>query len=351
MAKKVKIGLIGLGFMGSTHFRIHQSNPDAQITALADVDPVKRKGDISAVIGNIGNDDNSKPLDLTNIAVYDDPFKLIAEADVDMVDICVPTPFHAELIVAALKAGKHVFSEKPLCRNLEQMNAIADAVRNSDRFFNAGLCIRAWPEYRHAKELYDSGKFGKVICATFRRLSPTVIGGGAWNNWFCDGKMSGGALLDLHMHDADAINYFFGRPARVTAFGVAGVRCPDAIDHVVAHYDYGNGTVICAEGSWIFERATPFQMTFIIKFEKATVRLGTDGYAIFWADGTTEKPQGASPDAPTGWHVELKYFVDCVKNNVKPDKYQTIDSVLDSFRLIMAEQQSIDEKQTITIKY
>ena len=68
---KVRIGLVGLGFMGSTHFRVYRDFvPNAQVVAVADVDPVKRTGDISSVKGNIGNDDNSIPLDFTGIKVY-----------------------------------------------------------------------------------------------------------------------------------------------------------------------------------------------------------------------------------------------------------------------------------------
>ncbi|MBR0460218.1 MAG: Gfo/Idh/MocA family oxidoreductase, partial [Victivallales bacterium] len=96
---KVKIGQIGLGFMGTTHYRIHNSLPYAQVTAVADVEEEKRKGDISSVIGNIGNDDNSKPLDFSNVEVYDDPLEMIQKADIDIVDITVPTPWHAEYIL------------------------------------------------------------------------------------------------------------------------------------------------------------------------------------------------------------------------------------------------------------
>ena len=102
---KVRIGIIGLGFMGSTHFRIYRSLPNAEIVALADVDPAKRKGDISSVNGNIGNDDNSIPLDLTGVTTYENGFDLINDPNVDVVDICVPTPYHKDYMVAALKAG------------------------------------------------------------------------------------------------------------------------------------------------------------------------------------------------------------------------------------------------------
>ena len=67
--KQVKIGLVGLGFMGSTHWGVYQGMKNAKVVALADVDAKKRRGDISAVVGNIGGGDNSKPLDLTGVTV------------------------------------------------------------------------------------------------------------------------------------------------------------------------------------------------------------------------------------------------------------------------------------------
>lgn len=79
---------------------------DAQIVALADVDANKRKGDISKVVGNIGNADNSQPLNMEGIKTYESGFDLINDPNVDVVDICCPTPDHAAYIVAALKAGK-----------------------------------------------------------------------------------------------------------------------------------------------------------------------------------------------------------------------------------------------------
>ena len=351
MTKKVRIGLIGLGFMGTTHYRIYDSLPDAQVVAVADIDPARRRGDISTVWGNIGNSDNSIPLDFSQVQTYASGLELIQQAEVDMIDICVPTPWHKEFIVAALAAGRHVFSEKPLCRDLAQMEEIVAAVKASGKFFNVGLCIRAWPEYRHARQMYRAGKFGALKCATFRRFSPTADGGGAWENWFCKFDLCGGALLDMHMHDADAVRYFFGPPKAVTAFGAKGLRSDCSIDHVVANYDYGDGTLVCAEGGWGFEKTVPFEMSFIIQCEKATIQLNHTGYKIHWQDGTVESPEVSDPALPTGWHQELAYFVACVKNNTPPVKYQNLDEVVESFKLIMAEQQSIDEKRTVQIKY
>ena len=326
--KQVKIGIVGLGFMGTTHWGIYKGLKNAKIVALADVDAKKRKGDVSAVVGNIGGGDNSKPLDLTGVKVYDCALALAKDPDVDVVDICMPTPDHADIVCAALAAGKHVFCEKPLCR--------------------VGLCVRAWPEYRHAYEYFKSGKAGKMKSATFKRISPSVDGN-AWQNWFMDGARSGGALLDLHVHDADEVNYFFGMPKSVTAVGATGIVSKGGVDHVVATYDYGDGTLVMAEGGWAAAKGTPFEMSFTIVCEKATLKLDASGYHIYPVKGKAIAPKVDVKAGPTGWHQELAYFVNCVAKGVKPEKYQTLASVEDTMKLIFAEERSVRTRKTIRI--
>lgn len=348
--KEVKVGLIGLGFMGSTHWRIYEALPGVKVTALADVDAAKRSGDVSKVVGNIGGGDNSAPLNMQNVTVYEDALQMIAEADVDMIDICVPTPLHKDYILAALKAGKHVFSEKPLCRTLEEIAVIREAVKASGKFFNVGMCVRAWPEYDTAKQLLDSGKLGAVKSALFRRMSPSVDGN-AWNNWFMNDAMSGGAALDLHTHDTDIVCYFFGNPAAVRSAGARGVVSDNGIDQIITSYDYQDGKFITAEGGWCAPACVPFEMSFQIVCEKAALKLDAAGFHIYWNCGKVETPDTGDASLPTGWHRELKYFTDCVRDNVTPDRYQTPESVFNSLAVVMAEIQSVDSKQPVEVKY
>ncbi len=348
--KEVKVGLIGLGFMGSTHWRIYDALPGVRVVALADVDAAKRSGDISKVVGNLGGGDNSAPLDMTGVAVYEDALKMIAETDADIIDICVPTPKHKEDILAALKAGKHVFSEKPLCRSLEEISEIRKAVKASDKFFNVGMCIRAWPEYDSAKTILDSGKLGKVKSALFRRLSPSVDGN-AWRNWFMNDAMSGGAALDLHTHDTDFVCYLFGDPKAVRSAGVRGVVSDNGVDHIITAYDFADGKLITAEGGWCAPSCVPFEMSFQIVCEKGALKLDASGYHLYWNDGRVETPDTGDASLPTGWHRELKYFTDCVRDNVKPDRYQTPESVFRSLAVVMAEIASADSKQPVEVKY
>ena len=346
--KQVRIGIIGLGFMGTTHFRIYRANKKCVVAAISDVDIKKRKGDISAVVGNIGNDDNSKPLDFKGVKVYEDAMDLIADPEIDMVDICVPTAYHTKYVVAALKAGKHVFCEKPLCRKPEELKAIAAAAKNAKTFINCGLCVRAWPEYRHAWEYYKSGKAGKMLSATFKRISPGVKGN-SWQDWYMNGLLSGGALLDLHVHDIDEVNYFFGMPKKVTSFG-ANITSKGAIDHVISVYDYGTGQLVTTEGGWEQSSGATFEMSFNIVCEKATIKLDQNGYAIYPVKGKMIKPKLDVKAGPTGWHQELAYFVDSILKGKKPDKYQTLESVIDSMKIAFAEMKSVSQKKAVKIE-
>lgn len=349
--KEVKVGLIGLGFMGSTHWRIYESLPGVKVVALADIDAAKRAGDISKVVGNIGGGDNSKPLDMTGVATYEDAFKMIAETDADIIDICVPTPLHSQYLIAALKAGKNVFCEKPLCRNIQQLNEIRSALKESKGFFNTGMCIRAWPEYDAAKKLIDSGAVGSVKSALFRRLSPSVDGN-AWNNWYMKEEISGGAALDLHLHDADFICHLFGKPQAVSSFGARGVVSDNGLDHIMTVYDFGDDKLVTAEGGWCAPASVVFEMSFQIVCEKATIKFGADGsFKVLWVDGKVETPDTGDAALPTGWHRELKYFTDCVRDNVTPDRWQTPDSVIASLAVVMSEIESATTGKKVEVKY
>lgn len=348
MERKVKVGIIGLGFMGTTHFSIYKANPKAELVAIADVNINKLKGDISSVVGNIGGGDNSKPLDLSGIKTYKDAMALINDPEVELVDICVPVYLHKKYAVAALELNKNVLCEKPLAANSSEAMEILNAAEKSKGSIMTGMCVRFWPEYRHAYELINSGKAGKVRSATLKRLSPS-IDGNSWENWFMKSALSGGAIYDLHLHDTDAVRYFFGMPESVTSFGVKGIRSDNGIDHVMTRYDFGNGSLITAEGGWDAAKGTPFEMSFQIVCEKMTIRLSETGYKVIYEDGSVEEPKLADPALPTGWHIEIDYMLDCVKNGVKPEKYTTLRETVNSIRIVEAEMKSIETSSNVKL--
>jgi len=346
MQEKVKVGIIGFGFMGTTHYNIYRNHPKAQIVAMADIDPRKRNGDISAVCGNISGGDNSKPLDLSGIITYADGMELIRDPEVELVDICVPVYLHKQYALAVIAAGKHVLCEKPLARTSADAKEIVAAARKSTQAVMVGMCVRFWPEYAHTACMIASGKAGKVRSATFKRLSPDINGNG-WENWFMKSELSGGAIFDLHLHDTDFIRYVFGMPKAVTAFGVKGIRSDNGIDHVMARYDYGDGALITAEGGWDATRGTPFEMSFQIVCDNMTFRLSETGYKIIRADGTVEAPQVGSATLPTGWHLEIDHLLGCILAGTKPA--MDLNGIVDAITIVEAEMASIDTKNTIKL--
>ena len=337
---KIRVGLIGLGFMGLTHYERYCKMENAEIVALADVNPAKRAGDVSAIRGNIDTTEKPAHLDFSKIAVYDNGFDLIANPDVDLVDICTPTPWHAELIIAALKAGKHVMAEKPMARTLAQAEAIGEALKTAKGQLNIGMVVRVFEAYQYLYRQHKAGAYGKLRSAVLRRVSGTLNDpkGAHWNNWFMNADYSGGALLDLHLHDTDFICYLLGRPKAVSSTGL-NITSDHGTDHVVTRYHYDDGTMVMAEGNWACATGVRFSATFELIYEKATVRLMPEGFKIYWNDGRVEKP---ALDGVDGYAFELQYFVDCVQKGIKADKYQTFEDVMGSFKVVMAEQASVD---------
>ncbi|MBL7134501.1 MAG: Gfo/Idh/MocA family oxidoreductase, partial [Phycisphaerae bacterium] len=174
----IRVGLIGLGMMGRCHYAGWEAADGAEVTAIADTDPKRAAGDLSGGWGNI--DAGTEVFDMTRITGTTDPLELIAMADVDLVDVCVPTPFHAELAIAALKAGKHVVCEKPLGRTYEQAKAIAAAAEEAQGLFMPAQCIRFWPQWAWLKGVIDEGTYGPVRGSTFRRVASMPPG------WFAN---------------------------------------------------------------------------------------------------------------------------------------------------------------------
>ena len=98
-------------------------------------------------------------------------------------------------------------------------------------------------------------------------------------------------------------------------------------------------------------KTTPFEMSFQIICEKATIKMDGAGYKIYNVDGSVTVPELNCGDLPTGWHQELNYFVNCVRDNVTPDRYQTPDSVFEGLQVVMAEMESVDSGNAVEVKY
>jgi predicted dehydrogenase len=122
----LKVGIIGMGMMGWFHARRYLAMADAELVAIADVTPERLEA-TEAVVGNLA--DAGQAADLDALARYGDGSALIAEADVDVVDICLPSFLHAPYTIEALNAGRHVICEKPMALGVDEADRMIDAAR------------------------------------------------------------------------------------------------------------------------------------------------------------------------------------------------------------------------------
>ncbi len=328
----VRVGILGLGFMGKCHYDTYARVPGARVDAICDVDATKRSGDWSAIAGNIGGAGGR--VDLSALRVHDRADRLLADPEIDVVDITLPTHLHADWAVKALEAGKDVICEKPMARTSAEARRMAKAAERTGRRLFVAHCIRYWPAYAKAREIVQAGRHGRVLSATFRRQSPTPLW--SWRNWLQDPKKSGACALDLHIHDADFVLYCFGRPRAVTSHA-AGFRKGRA-DHIVTAYDYGKDCLVTAEGAWEYAAGYPFAMTFSIAMERATLHFAADGGLHLYP--VRGKPKTIKLKAGDGYEHELRDFIACIRKG-RDSAVVSPASACESVALVEAELKSV----------
>ena len=349
-AKKLGVGIVGIGFMGSTHYAIHKASKRSEVVAICDTDNKKLKGDWSAIGGNIG-DGSNKLEDLSGINAYTKLDDLLKDPKVDVVDITLPTYLHADAAIKALKAGKHVMCEKPMAINSKEAKRMLAVSKKSKGKFMIGHCIRFWPEYAYLKDLVDNKKYGKVLSCSLRRISPMPTW--TWQNWMMDTEKCGSAALDLHIHDADYVRFLFGKVQSVTAMSAVPTKKKGA-QHMAALYSVKNGACVTVEGGFACAPTYGFNMNYTVIFEKATV------------DFTTSTVEGQSPlevhlntgkkltpsvkkyqtGGVTGWDCEIDYFLKCCQTGAAITLNKPEDSLL-AVELIEAEVKSATTGKTV----
>jgi predicted dehydrogenase len=290
------IGILGLGFMGRTHVAAWRAAERAgfpnRLVAVSDPDPERRRG-VGGGSGNLATGAREERLfDPAEVAGYATPAELFADARVDLVSICTPTDSHVELARQALAAGKHVLVEKPVGRSSAEVACLAAAARDAASrgiVCMPALCMRFWPGWVELKRAVVERTWGPVQSAAFQRLAAPP----AWNDAFYrDHARSGGALFDLHVHDADFVQHLFGMPESVVSSG--------SPDHLTTLYRYGtDGPVhVAAEGGWDHTSGFAFRMRYVVVFAEATLDFdfGRDP-RLFLCRGGKAEPVSLAPHA------------------------------------------------------
>ncbi|MEG2931226.1 MAG: Gfo/Idh/MocA family oxidoreductase [Ruthenibacterium sp.] len=296
----IQIGILGAGGMGTVHLNNYARMEDCKVVALCDPSPAAeetaRKG---------------------GLTLYTEIEKMLADSEVQLVDVCTPTFLHRTHVMAALNAGKYVICEKPLALTRADAQEMFALAREKHVQIFVGQVLQFAPSSKVLHSLVKSGEYGKMLDAQFLRLSACP----RWvkNGWLFDKSKSGHLPFDLHIHDLDFLVSLLGKPDSYT-YTATGREGLDYKEHYRFSYRFGE-TTVCAEAAW-YNADIPFTATWRVYFEQAVVIF--DGVTltayqfdheprVFDIEETLKIPTGINVP-PTGmFYEELSSFLHTVE--------------------------------------
>ncbi len=311
----LKVGLVGVGGISGAHIPAWEAMDDAELVALCDIRPEQMEK-------------------YAGKRLYTDLAEMLEKEELDILDVCLPTYLHADAAVAAMEKGIHVISEKPVSLKHEDVARLCKTAKEHGVRFMVAQVLRFWPEYEYVKEIYQSGKYGKLLSGSMTRLGNCP--GWSWDGWMRDENRSGLVPFDLHIHDLDFMVYTFGKPVKVDSYRA---RRPEQ-DVFTAVYSF-DGFYINSEAAW-YAGGYPFGAKFRFQFEKALV-VWEGEFKIYQADGQVlslssgEGESGVINLPKTNAYAnEIRYFTDCVKAGVDADKVKAeeLETVIDILNAI-----------------
>ena len=325
----VKIGVLGAGFMGSTHAR-----------ALAAIDDVE-------IVGIYGHSEKrAKPLaDELGTTWTTDLERLIDDPTVDGIDICLPGPQHREVTELAIKAGKHVLLEKPITLLIDDADALVDLAAQTDRVFMVAHVLRFWPEYVELQKLATGGTYGKPIqgLAYRRQAFP------AWSSLFSQSDLTGGAVIDMMIHDYDALNWVFGEPKSVVARGARNPKS-GGYDQVQVMIDYGVAWAQ-VDGGMMMPESYPFTSSLQVLCESGAVEYNfqAGGRSVEMGTGRNDLmlyPNEGDPSQQTvtqadPYGAEVAYWVGCLRTG-SPATRATPADARSALKVALAARRSLE---------
>jgi predicted dehydrogenase len=310
----IRIGIVGIGFMGMIHFLAARKLKDARVEGICSRDEKKLAGDWRSIQGNFGP--RGEMMDLSAIKKCRQLDDLLADPNIDLIDVCNPTNLHPETAIKVLQAGKHVLVEKAIALEPKDADAMLAAAKKAQRLLMVAHVLPFFPEFAYAAQAIRGGQYGKLLGGHFKR----VISKPDWSADIGDASKTGGPAIDLHIHDTHFIGLIAGVPNHVFSTGVVS---NGAVDYLTTAYLYGAGgpAVTCSSGA-VAMKGRPFVHGYELYLEKATLiyESGTCPLTVLKADGTSEQPKlSGGDDATTAFTLEIQAAVDGIKANREPD--------------------------------
>ncbi|MBC7217411.1 MAG: Gfo/Idh/MocA family oxidoreductase [Candidatus Caldatribacterium sp.] len=332
-----RVALLGSGFIASVHMEAWRRIDGAEVCAFFEVHP-DRARDFREKYG---------------IPHYDSFRTLLERESVDIVDICLPTFLHREYTEMAANAGKHVFCEKPIALTVDDALAMKEVCTRNGVHLMIGHVLRFWGEYVEAKKLIEDGACGNIRFVEAFRLSVTPL----WSvgGWILDPRLSGGASLDLHIHDLDYVNWLLGEPEKVFAQGIRSEK--GSFDHITTQVQYQNGALATIQGGWMMQGEFPFTCGFRVLGDEGvlewTFRAGVNieergkvNPMVLYRKGEPKREIEVAGEDP--YTAELRYFLDCVERDTPPE-LGTPDQATLALKVALAAQRAASEESPVAL--
>ncbi|MFV2066832.1 MAG: Gfo/Idh/MocA family protein [Pirellulales bacterium] len=338
----IKVGIAGIGFMGMIHFLSYGKVRGAKVVALCEQEKKRLKGDWRGIKGNFGP--TGTQMDLSGIRTFEDLDEMIADPEIDLIDVCLPPSLHADVTVRALRAGKHVFCEKPIALNIRDAKRMVAAAGRAGRILMIGHVLPFTAEYARARQLIESGKYGRLLGGSFRR----IISDPKWLRGFFDPQRIGGPMLDLHVHDAHFIRLLCGMPKAV--FTTGRMR-GEVAEYFTTQFLFDDPDVaVTATSGVINQQGRGFMQAFEIHLEQATLLfdfavIGDEPrtlmpLTVLDARGRAACPKLGPSDPVDAFELELKEVVRAIRAGV-PSPILAGDLACDALTLCHKETQSL----------
>ena len=337
--EKLKCAVIGCGGLGRVHLKNLLTMDQVHVVAVCDTNENQF---YQVVKTNLNRTDT---LDLTGVKTYTDAQTLLNSEELDFVVIALPTYLHAPYSVMALDKGLHVFCEKPMSVSVEGCRDMVNAAKRSNKLLSIGQILRFTYPYRLIKEAYENGQYGKLLRLDTRRDSHPPIWGS--NNWFMDFNRSGGAVIDLHVHDVDYINYLLGVPDALVS---DAYHVRSGFDCISTQYFYKDGPIVHASSDWNMPVSHGFQPFTTAVFEKAVISIDKYCFKVYIGDRILEESdfEGNYANADP-YYDELTYFIQCIRQGVN-NEIVPMESTMQSIEIVMAEIESAKTRTVVQLK-
>ncbi|TVQ81349.1 MAG: gfo/Idh/MocA family oxidoreductase [Phycisphaeraceae bacterium] len=331
----IGIGVIGLGFIGWHHIRAYQaaqaSGLNCRLKAVCDTDRSRwEAGSDSADL--LSKDEKAR------VRFHETVLEMLADPAIDLVSICTYTDSHTDLAIQALEAGKHVLVEKPVAVHTRDVRRLAIAAADARTLCMPAMCMRFWPGWDWLRDRIHDRSLGRVQSACFQRLGSPP----AWaSSFYADHSRSGGALVDLHIHDTDFICWCFGRPDSVASAG--------SLAHVTTLYRYEAhpGMHLTAEGGWSLHPRSGFRMRFMVCFERGTAEFDisrTPTLVLHTDSGSSAIEVGTG----SGYDAQARHIIEAISEG-RQDLRATMEHAVEVSEVLDAERMSLERSEVIRI--